>query len=549
MTHAIAVPGAPSRRFRSTGSTGSTARPGARASRRAATGGALALGVLCGSGLAHAGGFELGANGTEALGRGGAFTAKADSPLALEYNVGGLAQLRGTRVLFDNNLYFSEYSFLRAGSDSFGPYAAVTGQPSPPFYAPWFGLTTDFGYFSRWTFAVGAYGPSSVGARDFGAFSRTDAGGIRPAASRYDLLQSNLLIVFPTVAVAVRVHRVLDLGISGQQVSSQVSVASATYAPTSIPIFPSSAACSQQPEVAGCDTTTRVQVSSYDNFALQFGALLHPLRDLDIGLHARSAVNLGMYPIRGKGTVSASEPPFLRGVMLGADHMDAQFETWLPWVFRAGIRYAMHKNGFELFDIEVDGTYEAWSWLDRSNNRLTLLNPPLLVNKGMPLAIAIPHNYNDTFSVRVGGALNYALPQGQLTLRLGAMYDSSASSDADLRIDFDTLAKIGGTLGLGINLRGVTLNLAYAYLQSMQRTVQDGQLRVIDGTRGQPVQLGDDLAPAVNNGTYSGHTHLVSVGITILFDDLVRGHGYLANHPRSAAASEVAGRSAGPKKL
>ena len=239
-----------------------------------------------------------------------------------------------------------------------------------------------------------------------------------------------------------------------------------------------------------------------------------------------------MYPIRGQGTVSASEPPLLRGVMLGADHVNAQFETWLPWIFRAGIRYALHKNDFELFDIEVDGTYEAWSMLDRSNNRLTLLNPPLLVNKGMPLSITIPHNYNDTFSVRVGGSLNYALPQGQLTLRIGALYDSSATSDPDVRIDFDTLAKIGATIGVGINIRGVTLNLAYAYLASLQRTVDSGELRAIDGTSGKAVQLGDDLAPAVNNGIYSGHNHVASVGITILFDDLVRGHGWLKDHPR-----------------
>jgi hypothetical protein len=45
------------------------------------------------------------APGAEALGRGGAFVAKADSPLALEYNVAGLAQLRGTHVLIDGSLF------------------------------------------------------------------------------------------------------------------------------------------------------------------------------------------------------------------------------------------------------------------------------------------------------------------------------------------------------------------------------------------------------------------------------------------------------------
>jgi long-subunit fatty acid transport protein len=497
--------------------------------------GALALAMALGAqdGTARAGGFEMPANGTEALGRGGAFTAKADSPLALEYNIGGLGQLRGTRLLFDNNLTFSQYSFQRQGGDSFGPYPAVSSSASTPFYAPWFGLSTDFGYFRHFTFAVGAYGPSSIGRRNFGAFALTDSGMARPAPGRYDLEQSDLLIVLPTIAVGIHVHRVFDIGIAGQQVSSQVNVASATYAPKSIPVFPSSAACAQQAEVSGCDTTTRVQVTNYDSFMLQLGMLFHPLSSLDIGLNARSAVNLGMYPIRGKGTVSASEPPYLRGAQLGADHMDAQFDNWLPWVFRGGIRYAMHKNGFELFDIELDGTYEAWS-MNGSNNTLTLLSPPPLVNQGKPLAITIAHNYQDTFSIRLGGALNYALSQGQLTLRLGAFYDSSATNDSNLRLDFDTLAKLGATVGLGLTLRGITLNVAYAFLQSLGRTVDNGSLYAIDGTTGQPVQVGDQqmTAPAVNNGTYTGSNHILSLGLSVLFDDLIHGHGWLADHPR-----------------
>ena len=61
--------------------------------------------------MAFAGGFEFPGNGTEALGRGAAFTAKADSPLALDYNVGGLAKQRGTRLLFDSNLVIQDFEF------------------------------------------------------------------------------------------------------------------------------------------------------------------------------------------------------------------------------------------------------------------------------------------------------------------------------------------------------------------------------------------------------------------------------------------------------
>ena len=55
---------------------------------------------------ASAGGFDIPDQGTESLGRGGAFVAKSDSPLALYNNVASLAKMRGTRLLVDVNLVF-----------------------------------------------------------------------------------------------------------------------------------------------------------------------------------------------------------------------------------------------------------------------------------------------------------------------------------------------------------------------------------------------------------------------------------------------------------
>ncbi|MCU1282808.1 MAG: Long-chain fatty acid transport protein, partial [bacterium] len=77
---------------------------------------AIVLAVLGLPTAAFAGGFEIPDNGTEALGRGGTFTAKADSPLAIQYNVAGLAKQRGTNLLFDSNIVIQDYEFTRAGS-------------------------------------------------------------------------------------------------------------------------------------------------------------------------------------------------------------------------------------------------------------------------------------------------------------------------------------------------------------------------------------------------------------------------------------------------
>src|SRR5947199_10365204 len=117
---------------------------------------AIVLAVLGSPAAAFAGGFELPGNGPEALGRGAAFTAKADSPLALDYNVAGLAKQRGTKLLFDGNLVIQDYEFTRAGSYPVengpgGMPLPYSGMPYPknqnhagPFLGPFLGLTTDF---------------------------------------------------------------------------------------------------------------------------------------------------------------------------------------------------------------------------------------------------------------------------------------------------------------------------------------------------------------------------------------------------------------------
>src|ERR1700752_470312 len=92
----------------------------------------VAILLLLVPGLARAGGLEFPDTGAEALGRGATFTAKADSPLAIEYNLGGLAKQRGTRLLLDANLGFRSYASTRAGvypdSAADAPYG---GMPFP----------------------------------------------------------------------------------------------------------------------------------------------------------------------------------------------------------------------------------------------------------------------------------------------------------------------------------------------------------------------------------------------------------------------------------
>lgn len=453
-----------------------------------------AIGILFLPTAAAAGGFEFSANGTEALGRGGAFTAKADTPLALEYNVAGLAGQRGTRLLFDSHLTFGHYEFQRAGD-----FRLVTDEAHKPYYGPFFGLTTDFGYFDRWTFAVGVFGPASIGKRTY------PIGDDRLGPGRYDVNFTDTFLVLPTLAASVRASRYVDIGLGMQ-------LATGTFKLGNSAVVPGLCQPGMVQTDPGCDTRTEIDVKTGVSPTLLFGLLLHPTAGIDVGLHVRSAANLGVKRIEAKGTLRAFNA---QDVELGDG--DATFTASLPWVFRLGARYAFRKAGREVGDIELNGTYEAWSLAEGEGSTLEYEFP---LNRSQIRNTLLPHRYKDTYSLRLGGAFTQPVGKLALTFRLGFFLDSSATNPADTRLDFDTLMKVGGTLGAGVSYRGMTLNLAYAYLHSIPRTVEDGQLRALDGTTGQPV--GDP----VNNGTYAGRNQILSLGLLVQFDELVKGDSW-----------------------
>ena len=262
--------------------TGEAVAGGRRSRARALT--AFAAGLLTltlATSRARAGGFETPDNGTEALGRGGAFVAKADDGTAIEYNIAGLARQRGTRITLDGNFVLSDIAFTRAGSypgnpgDTRTPYAgqryATTHDKEGVFVAPFLAVSSDLGWFERWTFALGVYGPPSKGAHNYDVGARgpgmtddpqaevTLPGGQRaPGPARYDLAKTNLLIVFPTLAAAVRVTRWLDLGLAAQLVYGNFDLSSANITP---PLLPRTLC--PQPDYGPCDSYAKIQTSGF----------------------------------------------------------------------------------------------------------------------------------------------------------------------------------------------------------------------------------------------------------------------------------------------
>lgn len=466
-----------------------------------------AASVLTLPSVAHAGGFEFPDNGTEALGRGAAFTAKADDPTAVQYNLGGLARQRGTHLLLNGNLNFHEFSFQRAGSYADNPKDAATpwggsrypvdSDKGPAFFAPFLALTTDFGYFDRLTFAFAAFGPSAVGGRTF----QLGVSGA-PGPGRYDSVQSSSSLIYPTVAAAYRVTSWLDVGLGGSLVLGQFDTTAVSFSDVSPALCPNV-------EYQPCDSRSEIKTSGM-TFAPSVGALARPSENLAFGLNVRAAHTLDT-----SGTVSATPPTVAATIPI--EPGQARLQIKLPWVVRAGGRYIAMKNGTESFDVELDATYEAWAAAQGEGPTIDIpkLGPYSNIHS------VSTHGYKDTFSLRAGGAYNTRALGGTFSFRGGGYFDSSATDSKYTRIDFDTLTKTAVTAGVGYKSGAVSVNLAVAEVFEFTRTVADGVLRPINPSAG-GASTGPDGKPfaAVNNGVYSGHMHIVSIGVTVAFDEI-----------------------------
>lgn len=507
--------------------------------RKACVVGFMGLGWLLVPGAARGGGFELPDNGTEALGRGGAFVAKADDGTALQYNIAGLARQRGTRVTLNSNFILHDVAFTRAGvypgdpADTRTPYA---GQPYPTirdrenlFIAPMVAVSSDFGYFERWTFALGVYGPPSIGRHNYGVAERaagakddpsaevTLPNGMKaPAPSRYDITKTDLLIVYPTLAAAARVHRVLDVGLAVQMVYATFALANANLTP----LGPSNCPV---PDYAGCDSYANINVSG-TTFTGLASVMLHPKPWLDLGATLRPPID-----IKATGTLHPVTAPVATAKLQDSP---VHFRSNLPlWLRLGGRLVSRYPDGTERADVEVNLVWERWSAAEGPKpatkevvdaTTCSIYSDEFLLGKGGELCADIVHNYRDTFGVRVGGAYNHRLSDtARLTGRVGFYFDSAATSNAATRLDFNTAEKFGFTVGAGLKWRGLGLNLAYAYVYSPVRQVSDSEITALSGLNGNPVP-GTDAVIAVGNGRYEPMTQILSVGLTVNFGELRR---------------------------
>lgn len=496
----------------------------------------LSLWLGLAPGIALAGGFETEYpdNGARALGRAGAFVARADDPSAIYYNPAGLAGQDGFELFISANLIALTATFDPADDFVLGNTArrefGTLSNEADPFIAPMIAAHFDFDALPTLDFGFGIYGPSATGHRKFpnqypivGAFRAADGKDISerlPGSPANALLpngmfiEGNLLEFFTTVSVAWQPTPEWRLGLSLQNASFIAEIDQAIGGAV--------------PAVA------QLKVHDYFTPTGIIGAQYLPTSWLEFGLSVRPPI-----AIDGEGTGKIKrfaspcprgpcgddpqlEPYELAGDLPtldddGTPNDAITFDYNHPMVVRFGLRY-VHRagpaaDGDEVFDLELDYIYQLQSVHESYLVKFAAdraVVPGEAGAEGLSVSpvpdIDDRREYQDTHGLRLGG--DYYVMPGLFTVRAGGSYETGASPEKYTHIDFPGLDQYSVAVGAGLHLDLVDIDVGYSYVGTLGRDVDESDVRLID------ITVARDKAAIVGNGRFDAHYHIVGLSTT-----------------------------------
>lgn len=471
----------------------------------------LALAMLLSATTARAGGFELPDTGASAVGRGGAFTVKADDLTALAINPGGLSRLRGTRFLYNHNLIWAPVTFTRTPSvipgtpDFTDPFTPVHNQDELFPLGAMGVLASDFG-LEDWTFAIGVYGPNAVGKQSFPV-----NGG-----SRYMLTSTDILLVYYSLAVAYGHKDVFGVGVTLQYVDMPVTK-------FSLVVDAEKTLSNNAPPLSPYDNRFDVEATldlkdRGPTFTALLGAWWRIIPELEVAVSGR------IVPIylRPEGDIRLANVPDhepLGEDILVIEDQHAEMPITLPLTARAGLRYRYLDGEAEVFDVELNAVYESWSMLERYDVKLS---GRAVINELKPLEdIAIEKRWRDTVSVRLGGS--WEAVQDWFGISAGAYWERGAVPQNYTHLDFLSLDRWGVGGGLRFKHWGVDLAISYNHVFQADVTVAEEDAKVFQQRPlfpcpGAAPCKGGQGVPA-NAGTFESSFDILAMSLQLHFDE------------------------------
>lgn len=456
---------------------------------------------------AQAAGFWNLDRGPSHYGRGGANIANPQDPVALYTNPAGLAGLRGLQLNVDGNMLFDGKTFTRAPQqfDRFdGTYTYEfetvrnTAEPFPP--SPGIFAAYNFANLGLpgLTVALGGYGPP----RSDTVYPATET-GCDPAPAnatsrcnapqRYSMVESHNLQIHYALGVAYELPWLqMRLGVNFMLIDQIIDTRLTLNAGSLL---------GDQPEDPGWDVDVKAQAAAHGVPSAAFGFSMAPFSFLKVGI-----VYQLPYSVNAKGTAQLTVGDDMAQLAtVQGDRIRVRLS--MPSIFRAAIQY---DDPAGLFDVELAFVWEGWS-----QNRQIIFAPKdisvnVLGNQMDIGRVYLNNNWEDTFSLRLGGEVN-VFPDLWL-LRAGAYYEKSPVPLNRVNAGSFDLDKFGFTLGSRVDFPlGFWLDVAAGLVLFQTAEVTDSQVLLND-----PL-TGEDLH-AVGNGIYSNTAVYLMAGLGVQID-------------------------------
>ncbi len=480
---------------------------------------AFFLGTVCFD--TFAGGLEVPDVGVVALGRGGAFTARADNPTAIHYNPAGLYKARGRNILIGASFMNLNLDFQRKGGDAyeFGPDHTVLNptmdysnvdqfNPTPqPFQsisgehklsaAPTLASTWgDFLYVKGLTVAMGLVTPSGFARPKFS----------KDGPGRYAAQGVNTMVGYSGIGVAYKINRYIQIGGMYQNCFFWMKA--------KVAIRPglSENDTSQYNENLGGDAQQTIDVIDVITPTGTLGVMSHPLDWLEIG----AAVKFPSL-IEAEGSVSYDAPSdTYKNSGLVSGHDKAVFRTLFPWVVRTGVRF-IHRY----FDLEVNYVWENWGAFQGPRFEMDAevsrdLDDSTAAKLWMPDTRVIK-NFRDSHSIRLGSDIE--VWPDNIAVRLGGYYQSSAypKNYNTFSIDYPFGEQIGTGLGLTWHAHErLDINASYLHVFQFDVEVKEGiQQQIGMPAEGASGELNKKIGNTINNGSYAVNINMFALSLEI----------------------------------
>lgn len=467
-------------------------------------------------------------NGAEQVGRGSAWLARAETPLAAYYNPAALVR-QSNGVELGVHLMFMNQCFSRLGPDG-KPVSPGNGIPGPGAPGgPDAAVCTDNGAFPNPQLAANfklgkdlAIGVALVGPHGTGAIrwpesiDYTNKFGVQttqPSPQRYLLVSADSLIINPTISVSWAPTDRISLGAGF--IWGIANVEFVNFAETVSPAAPPGTTPGDdfdkhqdvQATLKAKDLFVPGFVlsglwSATDRFDVagwfKWQDAIRAKTDLQIQSHywTKAGANdkldkANLTDEKEAGTIKFSIPMEAR-IGFRYHHPRENPAKRPQWASAPGVRDPMSDD---LFDLEMDFTWANNSAVDNLELRF---HPGILV-KGTPGYVPvngdIPHQWRDVVGVRLGGEV-VPLP-GRLALRAGGFFESKGQDDKYLGLDFNLAQRVG--IGGGATVRLGPVDVALAYQHTFYGTLDNGGKGAIHALSGD-ASTGDYRSKQIVNG-------------------------------------------------